>query len=191
MTNTDTTKENITLFHAQSIDESIETLQTNISSGLSEDEAQQRLSTYGPNQLKTQHRKSIFQLFMAQLQDALIYVLFAAVVITMFMGEYLDGIIILIVILINATLGVIQEIRAGNAIEALRKMASPKALVKRDSQVKEIVSADIVPGDIVILDAGRYIPADLRLVESVNLQIDESALTGESVAVEKDAFAVF
>src|SRR5690606_4524517 len=119
------------------------------------------------------------------------YVLFAAVIITMFMGEYLDGIIIMIVILINATLGVIQEIRAGNAIEALRKMASPKALVRRENQVREIVSEDIVPGDIVILDAGRYIPADIRLIESANLQIDESALTGESVAAEKDASAVF
>ena len=191
MTKTDTSKENSTLFHAQSIDKSVEMLKTNLSSGLSENEAQQRLSTYGPNQLKAHNRKSIFKMFLAQLQDALIYVLFAAVVITMFMGEYLDGIIIIIVILINATLGVVQEIRAGNAIEALRKMATPKALVKRDNQVKEIGSEDVVPGDIVILDAGRYIPADLRLVESANLQIDESALTGESVAAEKDASAVF
>lgn len=191
MTKTDTSKDNITLFHAKSVDESFEILKTNFSSGLSENEAQQRLATYGPNQLKTHNRKSIFKMFLAQLQDALIYVLFAAVIITMFMGEYLDGIIIIIVILINATLGVIQEIRAGNAIEALRKMASPKALVKRDNQIKEIVSEDIVPGDIVILDAGRYIPADIRLIESANLQIDESALTGESVATEKDASAVF
>lgn len=191
MTKTDTSKENSTLFHTQSIDKSVEMLETNLSSGLSENEAQQRLSTYGPNQLKAHNRKSIFKMFLAQLQDALIYVLFAAVVITMFMGEYLDGIIIIIVILINATLGVVQEIRAGNAIEALRKMATPKALVKRDNQVKEIGSEDVVPGDIVILDAGRYIPADLRLVESANLQIDESALTGESVAAEKDASAVF
>lgn len=191
MTKTDISKENITLFHTQSVDESVEMLKTNFSSGLSENEAQQRLSIYGPNQLKAHNRKSIFKMFLAQLQDALIYVLFAAVIITMFMGEYLDGIIIMIVILINATLGVIQEIRAGNAIEALRKMASPKALVRRENQVREIVSEDIVPGDIVILDAGRYIPADIRLIESANLQIDESALTGESVAAEKDASAVF
>src|SRR5690606_16228437 len=180
------TKENIP-FHIQSIDESINMLQTDVSSGLSESEAKQRLSTYGPNQLQAHKRKSIFRMFLSQLQDALIYVLFVAVVITMFMGEYLDGIIIIIVIFINATLGVVQEIKAGNAIEALQKMATPKALVKRDNQVKEIASEDIVPGDIVILDAGRYIPADLRLIESANLQVDESALTGESVAVEKDA----
>ncbi len=190
MTKADSSKGNTTLFYAHTIDESVDTLHTNRSSGLSEAEAKQRLSTHGPNQLKAQQRKSIFRMFLSQLQDALIYVLFVAVIITMFMGEYLDGMIIIAVILINATLGVIQEIRAGNAIEALRKMATPKALVKRDNQVKEIDSEEVVPGDIVVLDVGRYIPADLRLIESVNLQIDESALTGESVAVTKDADAV-
>src|SRR5690606_35396898 len=105
--------------------------------------------------------------------------------------EYVDAIIILAVVLLNALIGVFQEQKAERAIEALQQMTTPKSLVRRQGEVREINSADIVPGDIVILDAGRYIPADLRLVESVNLQIDESALTGESVAVEKDAFAVF
>lgn len=191
MTKTDISNDSTSLFHEKSIDETLELLKIDRSAGLSESEAQQRLATYGPNQLKAHERKSILRLFIGQLQDTLIYVLLAAVVITMFMGEYLDGIIILIVIFVNATLGVVQEIRAGNAIEALRKMASPKALVKRDHQIKEIASEDIVPGDIVILDAGRYVPADLRLLESASLQIDESALTGESVAVEKDAGAIF
>lgn len=190
MTKTDNSNANPSSYHAQSIDESIAALKTDVSAGLSETEAKDRLSTYGPNQLQAHKRKSVFRMFLSQLQDALIYVLFVAVVITMFMGEYLDGIIIIIVILINATLGVVQEIRAGNAIEALQKMATPKALVKRDNQVREMASEDIVPGDIVILDTGRYIPADLRLIESANLQVDESALTGESVAVEKDASAV-
>lgn len=191
MAETSTSAQDTPLYYTQSIDKSIEALKTNISTGLSDSEAQQRLSTYGSNELKAAGRKSIFNMFLAQLRDALIYVLFAAVVITMLMGEYLDGIIITIVILINATLGVIQEVRAGNAIEALRKMATPKALVKRDNQMKEIRSENIVPGDIVVLDAGRYIPADIRLVESANLQIDESALTGESVAAEKDASTLF
>jgi len=184
-------KQNETLYHTIPLSELTQTLKTNPTSGLSETEAQSRLSTYGKNQLKGETRKSIFRLFIAQLQDALIYVLFAAVIITVFMGEYIDGIIITAVILINATLGVVQEVRAGNAIEALRKMTSPRALVRRDGQVKEVNSEDIVPGDIVVLDAGRYIPADLRLVEAVNLQIDESALTGESVAVTKEADATF
>src|SRR5690606_4987176 len=101
---------------------------------------QKRQIEYGLNKLQAHKGKSIFMMFVSQLQDALIYVLLAAVVITMLMGEYIDGIIITAVILINATLGVVQEIRAGNAIEALRDMAVPKALVKRDNQIKEINS---------------------------------------------------
>lgn len=181
----------VLLFHTQSTQQVIDEFGVDIESGLTEEEARQRRSQYGPNKLQTHKRKSIFMMFVAQLQDVLIYVLMGAVIITMLMGEYVDGIIIMAVILINATLGVVQEVRAGNAIEALRNMASPKALVKRDGQTKEIDSEDVVPGDIIVLDAGRYIPADLRLFESANLQIDESALTGESVAVTKDADAIF
>ena len=91
------------------------------------------------------------------------------------------------VVVLNAVIGVVQEYKAEKAIEALQKMTTPKAIVRRDGEVKEINSEEVVPGDIVIIDAGRYIPADLRLLESVNLQIDESALTGESVPSEKNA----
>jgi Ca2+-transporting ATPase len=177
--------------HLQSISQAAENYKVDIATGLSEAEVKQRLEEYGANKLETQKRKSIFRMFFSQLKDALIYVLFGAVVITFIMGEYVDGIIILAVISINAILGVVQEIKAGNSIEALRSLATPKALVKRDSQIKEINSEEIVPGDVVILDAGRYIAADLRLIESANLQIDESALTGESVASEKNAAAEF
>lgn len=177
--------------YSKSVNEIAEEYNVNIATGLSEHEVQKRQTEYGFNKLQTYRRKSILMIFVSQLQDALIYVLLTAVIITMLMGEYVDGIIITAVILINATLGVVQEVRAGNAIEALRNMATPKALVKRDNQIKEISSEEIVPGDIVILDAGRYVPADLRLVENANLQIDESALTGESVAVTKDANTIF
>src|SRR5690554_376284 len=177
--------------HTLTAQQAVEQLETDPQSGLSADEAQRRLSEYGRNKLQSRKQKSILAMFLSQLNDALIYVLMAAVGITMLMGEYVDGFIIIAVILINATLGVVQEVRAGNAIDALRDMATPKALVKRDTQIKEVNSEEIVPGDLVILDAGRYIPADLRLIESANLQIDESALTGESVAVEKDANKVF
>src|SRR5690606_36172572 len=163
------------LFYSQSIKQIIKKYDINISTGLSENEALKRLEQYGRNKLQTHKRKSIFMMFVSQLQDALIYVLMGAVIITMLMGEYVDGIIITAVILINATLGVVQEVRAGNAIEALRNMAVPKALVKRNGQIREISSEEIVVGDIVILDTGRYVPADLRLIESANLQIDESA----------------
>jgi len=175
----------------KSIDETLQTLQTDARNGLSDQEAEQRLQKYGLNKLQAAKRKSILQLFLAQLNDALIYVLFGAVLITSFMGEYIDAIIILLVIIINAVLGVVQEVKAGNAIDALRKLSAPKALVKRNGQVREIDSDKIVPGDILILDAGRFVAADLRLIESANLQIEESALTGESVPAEKNAKSVF
>src|SRR5690606_23527114 len=117
MTKTDISNDSTSLFHEKSIDETLELLKTDRSAGLSENEAQQRLATHGPNRLNAHNRKSIFRLFIGRLQDTLLYVLLAAVVITMFMGEYLAGSIILVVRCINATLGVVQEIRAGNAIE--------------------------------------------------------------------------
>lgn len=126
-------------------------------------------------------------MFFAQLHDWLIYILLVAVIITASMGEYIDALIILLVITINACLGVIQEYKANKAIDALKNMSSPQALVRRDGKVQEIASSDLVPGDIVILDAGRIVPADIRLIESHGLQIEESALTGESVPAKKNA----
>ena len=162
-------------------------LDVDLLQGLSEEEAKIRLEKYGLNKLLAKKKKTILQLFVAQLQEWLIYILFAAVVITLFMGEYIDSVIILLVIIVNAVLGVVQEVKAGKAIEALQKMSFPKALVRRNGEVKEVDSEKIVPGDIIILDAGRFIAADIRLIESANLQIEESALTGESVPSEKDA----
>ncbi len=159
--------------------------------GLSDDEANARLGKYGPNTLGEKKKKNIFQLFFAQLQDWLIYILLAAVLITLFMGEYIDATIIILVVITNAVLGVIQEFKAGKAIDALRKMSFPKALVRRNGEIREIESTSVVPGDILILDAGRFIAADLRLTESVNLQIEESALTGESVPSGKNASIIF
>lgn len=103
------------------------------------------------------------------------------------MGEISDSIIIIIVILINAIIGVVQEYKAEKALESLKKLRTPKAIVKRDGIILEISSKEVVPGDIIIIDAGRYIPADIRLIESANLKIDESAFTGESVPSEKNA----
>jgi Ca2+-transporting ATPase len=173
-------------FH-KSVADTLAELGVDASSGLSEAEAKSRLNKSGPNKLQGKKRKTILQMFVAQLNDALIFVLFGAVLITIFMGEYIDAIIILLVICINAVLGVVQEVKAGNAIEALRNLSTPKALVKRGGETKEIESEEVVEGDILILDAGRFVAADLRLIESANLQIDESALTGESVPSSKDA----
>ncbi|MGE5399638.1 MAG: cation-translocating P-type ATPase [Ignavibacteriales bacterium] len=175
------------MWYLKTIEGTLKELSVDPATGLSEEEAEARLIKYGPNKLQGKKKKSILQLFIAQLKDTLIYVLFGAVVITLFLREYIDAIIILLVIIINAVLGVVQEVKAGKAIEALQKMSTPKALVKRNGEVKEINSAKVVPGDILILDAGRYIAADVRLIESANLKIDESALTGESLPSEKDA----
>jgi len=155
--------------------------------GLSDKEALTRLNKYGANTLLAEKKKNIFLLFFEQLKNWLIYILLGAVVITIFMGEYVDAVIIMLVIIINAVLGVIQEVKAGKAIEALQKLTISKALVRRNGVAQEIDSEKIVPGDILILDAGRIIAADIRLIESINLRIDESSLTGESVPSEKEA----
>lgn len=155
--------------------------------GLSEAEAKSRLHKFGLNKLNVKKKDSILRLFFLQLQDWLIYVLFAAVIVTLIMGEYIDVIIISLVIIVNAVLGVIQQVKAGNAIDALRKMFLPKAVVIRNGTVSDIDSEKVVPGDIMVLTAGQYVSADCRLIETVNLQVEESALTGESIPSVKDA----
>ncbi len=155
--------------------------------GLTKAQVQENREKYGKNTLPKHKKKSLFELFFAQLNDWLIYILFSAVLITGFMGEYIDAVIILCVIFVNAILGVVQEYKAGKAIDALRKLSSPRTLVRRDGVAMEIDASEIVVGDVVILDAGRVIPADLRLIETADLQIEESALTGESLPVNKDA----
>lgn len=175
------------MWFSKSQEEVQKELQVDPTSGLSTREAKERLEKYGENKLKGKPKKSLVSLFFAQLKDMLIYVLLGAAVITVVIGEYVDALIILLVVVLNAVIGVIQEYKAEKAIEALQQMTTPKSLVRRDGEVKEINSEEIVPGDIVILDAGRYVPADIRLLESANLQIEESALTGESVPSEKSA----
>jgi len=179
------------MWFSKSIDEVLKEINVDDSSGLSEEEAKVRLEKCGANQLLSKKKKNIFQLFVAQLQEWLIYILFAAVVVTLVMGEFIDATIIILVIITNAVLGVIQEVKAGKAIEALQKISFPKAIVRRNGEVKEINSQEVVPGDILILDAGRFISADIRLIESADLQIEESALTGESVPSDKDASQVY
>lgn len=179
------------MWFSKSQSEVLNELNVNSATGLSSAEAKARLEKYGQNKLKGKPKKSLVALFFAQLQDMLIYVLLGAAVITVFINEYVDAIIILLVVLINAAIGVFQEFKAEKAVEALQQMTTPRSLVRRDSEVKEINSEELVPGDIIIIDAGRYIPADLRLIESANLQIEESALTGESVPSSKDASLSF
>ncbi|WP_026748473.1 cation-translocating P-type ATPase [Leptotrichia trevisanii] len=158
--------------------------------GLTTDEVNNRLEKYGQNKLKGKAKKTLLQLFIAQLQDILIYVLIAAAVINLIVDirhGWTDALIIMAVVLINAVVGVVQESKAEKALEALQQMTTPKSLVRRNGEVIEVNSEDLVPGDILVIDAGRFIPADVRLIESANLQIEESALTGESVPSEKNA----
>lgn len=140
----------------------------------------------GRNILEEGRRKTTFQRFIEQLNDPLIFILFIAAAISLLLREYSDAAIILAVILVNAIVGVIQEGKAQRALDALKEISSPRAVILQDGQPMEIPASDLIPGDTVLLDAGRQVPADLLLTESLNLKIEESALTGESLPVEKD-----
>lgn len=178
------------MWFSKSVDETLNELKTDKIKGLSIEEAKTRLEKFGPNQLSAKKGKSIFQSIFEQINDVLIYILIAAAIVSAFLGETSDALIIAIVIIINAVVGVIQESKAEKSLEALKKLASPKALVKRSGEILEIPSEEVVKGDLIIIDAGRIIPCDVRLIETANLKIEESALTGESVPVEKDASVI-
>ncbi|MDR1101090.1 MAG: cation-translocating P-type ATPase [Clostridiales bacterium] len=175
------------MFSQKTIDESEKELGADINSGLTVVEAGERLEKYGANELKQKKPKTYFQMFIAQLNEPMIYILLAAMAVCIFLNEISDSMIILAVILINAIIGVVQEGKAQAALEALKRLTVPVCLVRRAGVVQEISAPELVPGDVVVLEAGRQIPADLRLIFTSNLKVDESALTGESVPVEKDA----
>ncbi|MCX7812378.1 MAG: calcium-transporting P-type ATPase, PMR1-type [Pseudothermotoga sp.] len=153
--------------------------------GLSSEEAKRRLEQYGPNELAEKKKRTILQMFLSQFTDFLIIILLAAAGISIIVGEAVDAILIMIIVLLNATLSTIQESKAEKSLQLLKKMAAPVARVLRDGVVQTVPSREIVPGDVVILEAGNYVPADGRLIESVNLSVSEAALTGESQPVEK------
>lgn len=172
-------------FYTQSSEEILKIFDTQ-KSGLTQAQAQQRLEEYGENQLQEGKKKTLFAKFLDQFKDVMILVLLAAAVISLFMGDPVEAIMIIIVVFLMAIFGVIQEAKAEQAIEALKDMSTPNANVYRDGTVLTIKSTDIVPGDIVLLEAGDVVPADLRLIEVASLKIEEAALTGESVPVEKN-----
>ena len=173
-------------FYAQDDTVVLEKMNTT-TDGLSAQEAQKRLETYGENVLDEGKKKSLAVKFFEQFKDFMIIVLLAAAVISaVFSHDVVDSIIILVVVILNAIFGVIQEAKAEQAIEALKEMSSPNANVRRDGHVITVKSDELVPGDIVLLEAGDVVPADLRLLEANSLKIEEAALTGESVPVEKE-----
>ncbi len=175
------------MYERKTAAETVRLLQTDREKGLSRKEAQERKNRQGANRLKEQEGKSVWQMILGQLNDPLILILVVAMAISLLLGEIGDAIIIVTVVVLNAVIGVIQEGKAGKAVEALKKISSPQAMVVRDGKTMKMAAEDLVMGDIVLLEAGNMIPADMRLLEAVGMQVEESALTGESVPVEKNA----
>lgn len=161
-----------------------------LTKGLSSEEVKKRIEKYGENRLKEAKQKSFFSLFISQFMDVLILILMVAALISTAMGEYTEGLVILIIVLLNSFIGAKQEKSAGDAVRALREMTSPSTKVLRNGKVVEVESPNLVVGDVVLLESGNYVTADLRLFETINMQIEESSLTGESVPVEKNAKVV-
>ena len=176
--------------HGKPIDELVSGLQTHLERGLTQQEAQLRLAKFGANELTERPRPGFFALLWDQFNNYLVIILIVAALVSLALGEYVDSIAIMFIVVLNAVVGVIQESKAEQALAALKKMSAPNAQVIRDAQQMTLPGREIVGGDIVLLEAGNYVPADLRLVESVNLKIEEASLTGESVPVEKNAGVV-
>ncbi len=172
------------LWHTLSIEEALRQVDSQ-PQGLSSGEASRRLSEYGPNELQAAHRVSAWEILLEQFKNVLILILLAATAISLLLGHGVESIVIAIIVLFAVLLGFIQEYRAERAIEALKQMAAPTAAVLRDGEEVRIPARDLVPGDVVLLHTGDRVPADARLLEAVNLQVEEAALTGESVPVEK------
>ena len=198
-------------FETLSLKETCEALQTDAVNGLTEEEAAARLQKYGKNKLEEKKKMSPIAIFFSQLKDPMIYVLFAAIAVTagisvyetihwikagnafdfLAVGDWPDVVIILAVILLNALIGTVQEIKAQSSLDALKKLSSPESTVIRGGKRMRVKSEDLVPGDLVVLEEGDTIGADLRLTESYNMKVNESSLTGESAQVEKDASLTF
>ncbi|ADV46127.1 HAD-IC family P-type ATPase [Nitratifractor salsuginis] len=175
-----------TPWHAKPIQAVLNLLQSDPKKGLTEAEARKRLALYGPNRIEAVHKEKWYWILLRQFTDVLILILLVAAAISFAIGEMGDAVTILAIVVLNGILGFVQEFKAEKAIEALQKMLSPKCKVLREGREIEIDAAQLVPGDLVLLEIGDRVPADLRLIEAVNLKIDESALTGESVSVSKD-----
>ena len=197
------------MFENATINEILNRFDVEKETGLSLDEVEKRKNKYGLNKLKEKEKKSFFSIFFSQFNDPMIFILLIAALLSIVVSIYsvlspniavddkptvieiiADPAIILVVCLLNAVIGTVQEIKAEKSLEALKNMSAPLCFVRREGQIKEIKVEDLVPGDVVLIEDGGTIPADLRLIETHNFRVDESALTGESVGVEKDASIV-
>ncbi|MDD5417951.1 MAG: calcium-translocating P-type ATPase, SERCA-type [Candidatus Nanoarchaeia archaeon] len=158
--------------------------------GLSDKEAVARLEKYGKNVLKEGKKTTPLKIFLSQFKSVMIWVLIVAALISGFVGELIDTIAIISIVVINAILGFVQEYRAEKSIEAIKKMTAPKAIVVREGIEKEIDARELVPGDVIVIEAGAKIPADARIIKAINLKVDEASLTGESTPVEKYDYSI-
>lgn len=172
-------------WYALSAEDTLKKLTVSSSTGLSESEVQSRIQQYGKNELPVEEGTSLLEMIIEQFKDVTVIILLVAAFISIFIGEAKDSIVIMVIVFLNALIGVYQERQAENALAALRKMQTPLVRVRREGHVKEIDATELVPGDIVLLEAGDSIPADGRLIEAINVKIDEAAMTGESLPVEK------
>ena len=179
-----------------SVRETCERLKTNSVNGLTKDEAEERIKKYGENKLTEKKKESILVKFLKQFNDFMIIILIIAAAISAVRSyvegsnDYLDSVIIIFIVVLNAIMGVIQEAKAEKSLDALKKMSAPTAKLKRDGIIQTIPSEEVVPGDLIIIETGSYIPADARIVKSYNLKVEESALTGETIPVLKDERAL-
>ena len=190
------------MFETKSAKEVLQEFEVDPHQGLSNEEAGQRLIKYGPNKLPEKKKTPLFLVFLGQFNDPMIFILLAAALLSVAISiydviqhggtfDFADPIIIMSVCVLNAIIGTVQENKAEKSLEALKKMSSPTCVVRRDGKLIELKAEELVVGDIVILEEGRTVPADLRLISAINLKTDESSLTGESLPVEKDAEIVF
>lgn len=185
------------MWHTKNIKEIEKELRTNIKTGLGDKDVQIRQDEFGKNKIEEGKKESLLVKFINQFKDFMIIILIIAAIISAVVsylegtGDYFDSIIIIAIVLFNGLMGLIQEAKAEKSIEALKKMSAPVAKVRRNGKVLTVNGEDIVPGDIVILETGCYVPADIRLINTYNLKVEESSLTGETEAVEKDENALF
>ena len=179
------------MWHTLSIEDTLRKLGSNISTGLNSKEVEKRFNTYGKNKLNEKKKENIFIRFLKQFNDFMIIILIIASIISAVVSnmqgsnDYFDSIIIIAIVVFNAIMGLIQESKAEKSLEALQKMSAPTCKVKRNGKIEIVKGEDVVPGDIILLEAGNYVPADCRLISSYNLKIEESTLTGENAPVEK------
>ena len=178
-------------WHSIEAEDALDQLKVDPEKGLSSEDVQNRLNEYGPNRLKEAPPTTIWQMLLEQFRDFVVMLLIVAAVISALLGDWVETAAIMAIVVLNAALGVFQNRRAEQELAALRQLAAPEADVMRDGHRLSIPGQELVPGDIVFLEAGNYIPADMRLIETANLRVDEAPLTGESVPVKKDALPVF